>query len=76
MTLIDQLISEHIAENPFHAANMLTVLQCGELPTDAERLERCKLYKAWKQAGETKKAARRRAIAGEPVPPQMFEEAE
>lgn len=74
MTLIDQLVSEKIADNAYHAAGMLNVLKCGELKSDAERLERCKLYKAWKQAGENKAEARRRAIAGEPAPKELFAE--
>lgn len=68
MTLVEQLIAEHIAKNEFHAANMLNVLKCAELKTDEERLARCRRYHAWKNAGENKPAARLRAIEGEEVP--------
>lgn len=69
--LIDTLILEHIADNRFHASNMLNVLHCENLKTDAEKIERCRLYKAWKQAGENKQVARLNAIVGKPPPEQM-----
>jgi hypothetical protein len=75
MNIVEQLVSEKIADNSFHAANMLNVLKCVTLSTDGERIERCKLYKAWKQTGENKAEARRKAIAGEAVPVDMFAEA-
>lgn len=31
MNIIDQLISEQISKNGYHAANMLNVLECGRL---------------------------------------------
>lgn len=73
-TLIDQLVNEHIADNIFHASHMLRLLNCYGLPTREARLERCRLYKAWKMAGENKAEARRKAIAGEPAPLQLFTE--
>jgi len=68
MNIVDELVNRKIADNHFHAANMLNVLDCGKLATDEERITRCELYKAWKQAGENKPAARQKAIAGEQVP--------
>lgn len=76
MSIVDIMIEQKIAQNAFHAANMLNVLQCGSLPSDAARLDRCRLYKAWKLAGENKTEARRKAIAGESAPAVMFAEAE
>lgn len=67
MTLIDQLISEKIATNEWHARRMLEVLHCHSLPDEAARLARCRLYHQHKQSGENKAEARRKAIAGEPV---------
>ena len=74
MSIVETLVSEKIASNPFHAANMLNVLECGKLATDKERVERCRLYKAWKNTGENKKMARLMAIQGQPAPKQMFDE--
>lgn len=74
MNLVEELVKQKIADNPFHASGMLNVLECGKLATDEERLERCKLYKAWKQAGENKSAARQNAIDGKPVPELPMEE--
>lgn len=68
MNIVEVIVDEKIADNNFHAANMLNVLECGKLANDEERLARCRLYKEWKQAGENKKAARLKAIAGERVP--------
>jgi hypothetical protein len=68
MNLVEELVKRKIAENTFHAAGMLNVLQCGKLTTDEERLTRCELYKAWKLAGENKSEARRKAIAGQAAP--------
>ena len=67
-TIIQIMLEEKLADNNFHAANMLNVLQCQNLKTDEERLARCRLYKAWKLAGENKPAARLSAIAGKAVP--------
>ena len=75
MNLVETLVAEKIADNPFHAANMLNVLECAKLATDEARIARCKLYKSWKLAGENKPEARRKAIAGEVVPvTDMFAE--
>ncbi len=84
MNIIEQLVSEGIAESTFHAAGMLNVLECSKLKTDDERIERCKLYAAWKkyysQSKEFKSTAlkteaRKRAIAGATVPePPMVTE--
>ena len=73
MNIVEKLVSEKIATNPFHAANMLNVLECGKLETDEQRVDRCRLYKAWKLTDENKQEARRKAIAGEQPPEQMFE---
>ena len=72
MNIIDQLIELKIAKNNFHAAGMLNVLQCQDLPDDEARLARCKLYHEWKQFGETKKEARANALADRPVPHHDF----
>ena len=72
MNIVNELVTRKIAENVFHASHMLNVLHCGDLKTDEERLARCELYKRWKQAGENKQEARKRAIKGE-QPPVMFE---
>lgn len=68
INLIDELVKRKIAANVFHAANMLNVLECGKLSSDAERIARCELYKAHKMSGENKAEARRKAIKGEAVP--------
>jgi hypothetical protein len=73
MNIVDELVNRKIADNAFHASGMLNVLECGKLATDEERIARCELYKAWKQAGENKPAARMKAIAGE-LPPLMLED--
>ena len=73
MNIVDELVTRKIADNAWHAANMLNVLHCGELKTDEERLARCELYKRWKLAGENKAEARRLAIKGEQPPVTMFE---
>ena len=78
MNIVEILVSEKIATSDFHAAGMLNVLECGKLDTDEQRIERCKLYQAWKkyiaQSKEftndksRKAAARKNAIAGLAVP--------
>lgn len=68
MNIIETLVEKKIADNSFHAANMLNVLECASLKSDDERIARCELYKAWKQAGENKAQARKNAIAGTPAP--------
>jgi len=72
MNIIDQLIELKIAKNNFHAAGILNVLQCADLPDDEARLARCQLYHEWKQFGETKKEARANAIAGKAAPEQLI----
>lgn len=69
--IVEELVRLKIADNIFHASGMLNVLDCSYLPDDAARIARCELYKAWKQAGETKAIARKHAIAGDPAPAMM-----
>lgn len=73
MNIVDQLVEAKIVDNVFHAAGMLNVLECYKLATDEERIERCRLYKEWKRTGENKSEARRKAIAGEAPPKELFE---
>lgn len=72
--IIDQLIEQKIAKNNFHAAGMLNVLQCADLPDDKARLAQCRLYHEWKAAGENKKEARANAIEGNAAPEQLIPE--
>lgn len=76
--IIDKLIDAKIVDNAFHASGMLNVLQCVTLANDEQRLERCRLYVAWKKyygnskdftnQMKAKAQARKNAIAGLPVP--------
>jgi len=78
MNIIERMKSEKIVDNDFHAAGMLNVLECVKLDNDDARLERCRLYVAWKKYLEAakeftnktaaKKQARVNAIAGLAVP--------
>lgn len=72
MNIVEELVKEKIATNLFHASNMLNVLRCGNLKTDEERLDRCRLYHAWKMAGENKVESRLNAIAGKPAPEELL----
>ena len=78
MNIVEKLISEKIVDNGFHAAGMLNVLECATLETDDQRLDRCRLYIAWKKYFDNskdftnktnaKKQARKNTIAGLAVP--------
>lgn len=80
MNIVQELVTRKIADNDFHAAGMLNVLECYKLETDEQRIARCELYKAWceyykepKKGGgfkiskENKQLARAHAIAGKAV---------
>jgi hypothetical protein len=78
MNIVERLVAEKIADNSFHAAGMLNVLECLSLGSDEERIARCRLYVAWKKYLENsqeftnqknaKIQARKNAIEGKPVP--------
>lgn len=73
-TIIHRLIREGLALNRPHAAAVANLLKLHKMKSDAVRLERARLYRAWRKAGEKKNAAATRAINGEPAPKPMFEE--
>ncbi len=62
MTIIEQLIATKIARNPWHAATIANGLHLAELQTDAERMERARLYRLWRNAGEPPAVAFQKAI--------------
>ena len=66
MTIIDQMIADKIAANPFQAAHIANGLKLAELKTDEERRARYLLYREWRNAGEEPKIAYLRAIEGKP----------
>jgi hypothetical protein len=74
-TIIDRIISEGIASNVFQAGHIANGLHLAELHTDPDaQIKRARLYRDWRNAGESSKVAYLKAIAGETVPPPMFEE--
>ena len=78
MNIVERLVFEKIVKNPFHASGMLNVLECGGLENDDQRVERCKLYIAWKKYLDNSKEftnkknakmqARKYTLAGLTVP--------
>jgi len=71
--LIDLLIEARIADNAFQAAYIVQGLELGSLPGDEARIERAKLYRRWRHAGERPKVAYLLAIKGE-TPADLFQE--
>lgn len=72
MNIIEQIINDGIAKNPFQASHIANGLKLYQLKTDAERLSRCRLYRDWRNAGEKSVTAYTKAIAGEQPPAAMF----
>ncbi len=64
MIVIEQMVAAKIARNAWHAAAIANGLRLGELKTDPERMERCRLYRLWRDAGEPPAVAFRNAIDG------------
>lgn len=58
MDITQFLIENGIADNVFRALNIATGLRLWELKTDAEKLERTKLYRKWRPITETKQNKR------------------
>ncbi len=68
MTIIDQIISAKIARNAFHAAAIANGLRLWELDSDAERMKRVRLYRAWRDAGEIPAVAFANALSDRRAP--------
>lgn len=64
MNIIQKMIDDKIASNPFQASHIANGLKLYELKNDAEKIERYKLYRKWRDAGESSKVAYANAIAG------------
>jgi len=69
MTVIEMLINDKIASNPFQAAHIANGLKLGECKTDEERLARARLYRDFRNATKwLPRVCYEKAIAGEAVP--------
>lgn len=75
MNIIDQMITDKIAKNVFQATHIANGLKLAELKTDAEKIERYKLYRRWRDAGEPSTVAYQNAIDGKQLQ-ELFAEAE
>ena len=72
MNVTELLITNGIADNQFRAGHIATGLRLWECETDEAKLERARLYRAWRNSGVYKKSDTKscyeKAIAGEKVP--------
>jgi hypothetical protein len=78
VNVVEMLINDKIASNPFQAAHIANGLKLGECKTDEERLTRARLYRDWRVSQIFPKSdtasCYAKAIAGEAVPvTPMFE---
>ena len=72
MNVIEQMITDKIAKNVFQATHIANGLKLYELADDAAKIERYKLYRKWRDAGEISKIAYAKAIEGN-EPLELFE---
>jgi len=72
MNVIESMIADQIAQNPFQAAHIANGLKLADLKTDEEKVARYKLYREWRNAGEPSKVAYQNAIEGK-VPMVLIE---
>lgn len=70
MTITELIVSQGLADNIWAAAHIVTQLHLAELKTNDERLTRVRLYRHWRNAGESRSAAYIRAMKGE-SPPEL-----
>lgn len=70
MDIVERIVSEGLAENGYAAMHIAEGLHLAQLKTEEEQMERVRLYRAWRHAGEKSKAAYWRAIRGE-KPPEL-----
>ena len=71
MNDIDLIKSEKFADNDFRAAAIATGCRLWECKTDAEKIERVRLYRDWRVSkiyGKETKPCFEKACAGVPVP--------
>lgn len=71
--IIQKIVDEKLAENVFSASHIANGLKLADLKTEAEQLERVRLYRDWRKHGENTHAAYNRAIKGEKPLPDLFE---
>lgn len=70
MDIITRIVDEGLAENGYAAVHIAEGLHLAQLKTEDEQIERVRLYRQWRHAGESSKGAYWRALNGE-VPPQL-----
>lgn len=64
LSIQEHMIELKLAKNVFQASHMATGLKLWELKTVEEQIERVKLYRLWRDAGEPSKVAYVNAIEG------------
>jgi uncharacterized protein YhdP len=67
MNIVEKMIDDKIAQNPWQAAHIANGLKLAECKTDEERVKRYKLYRKWRNAGEPSKVAYQNAIDGKQI---------
>jgi hypothetical protein len=64
LSIQDHIIELRLAKNVFQASHMATGLKLWELKTVEEQIERVKLYRLWRDAGEPPSVSFANAIEG------------
>ena len=72
MNIVEKLIEIGIASNPFQAAHIASGLQLADC-AEEEGIARARLYRDWRNAGESSKIAYQKAITGDKVEALMPE---
>ena len=72
MSIIDQMQEDKIAQNPFQAVHIANGLKLYELKTMTEQVARYKLYRRWRDAGESPKVGKEPIIELTKDPPWVF----
>jgi len=75
MSIIDDMISDKIAQNRFQAAHIANGLKLADLKDPNDQRDRYLLYREWRNAGEPSKVAYQNAIDGK-IPMVLIEKEE
>jgi hypothetical protein len=63
--IIQKIVDEGLAENSFAATHIANGLHLAQLPDEEKQMERVRLYRLWRHAGENSKWAYLRTLRGE-----------
>ncbi len=65
MDITERIVAEKLAENLYAAEHIALGLHLAQLADEEAQMERVRLYRRWREAGEKSLAAYGRAIRGE-----------